>query len=135
MNTDFSYRDLFRDLSSLMAGETSFVTMMANTSSLLYNRMENIILCAGEGYPCSWTIPGNIACARIPVGSGVCGTAVAEERILCINNVHSFNGHIVCDTASNSEIVLPVRINNTVVGALDIDSPHFPVFHQRTNCD
>lgn len=53
MNTDFSYRDLFRDLSSLMAGETSFVTMMANTSSLLYNRMENIILCAGEGYPCS----------------------------------------------------------------------------------
>ncbi|URL81625.1 hypothetical protein EZJ07_27365 (plasmid) [Klebsiella pneumoniae] len=58
MNTDFSYIDLFRDLSSLMAGETSFVTMMANTSSLLYNRMENIILCAGEGYPCSWTIPG-----------------------------------------------------------------------------
>ena len=58
MNTDFSYRNLFRDLSSLMAGETSFVTMMANTSSLLYNRMENIILCAGEGYLCSWTIPG-----------------------------------------------------------------------------
>ncbi|HBV1855705.1 TPA: GAF domain-containing protein [Klebsiella pneumoniae] len=73
----------------------------------------------------SW---GNIACARIPVGSGVCGTAVAEERILCINNVHSFNGHIVCDTASNSEIVLPVRINNTVVGALDIDSPAFSRF-------
>ncbi|WP_447336669.1 GAF domain-containing protein, partial [Klebsiella variicola] len=55
-------------------------------------------------------------------------TAVAEERILCINNVHSFNGHIVCDTASNSEIVLPVRINNTVVGALDIDSPAFSRF-------
>lgn len=71
---------------------------------------------------------GNIACARIPVGSGVCGTAVAEERILCINNVHSFNGHIVCDTASNSEIVLPVRINNTVVGALDKDSPAFSRF-------
>lgn len=132
MNTGFTYRDLFRDFSSLMASETSFITMMANTSALLYNRLENInwagfyvlerdILVLGP-------FQGNIACTRIPVGSGVCGTAVAEERILCINNVHSFNGHIACDTASNSEIVLPVRINNTVVGALDIDSPAFSRF-------
>ncbi len=107
---------------------TSFVTMMANTSSLLYNRMENIILCAGEGYPCSWTIPGE-HCLRPNSGRlRRLRTAVAEERILCINNVHSFNGHIVCDTASNSEIVLPVRINNTVVGARTSDSPAFSRF-------
>ena len=63
------------------------------------------------------------ACVRIPVGRGVCGTAVAEKKTMLVADVHAFPGHIACDAASNSEIVIPLLKDNEVIGVLDIDSP------------
>ena len=66
---------------------------------------------------------GKTACIRIPVGKGVCGTAVAEDATQLVPDVHLFPGHIACDCASNSEIVVPIRKNGQIIGVLDIDSP------------
>lgn len=66
---------------------------------------------------------GKPACIKIPVGNGVCGTAVLNDEVMLVKNVHEFPGHIACDSASNSEIVLPIHANGKVVGVLDIDSP------------
>ena len=66
---------------------------------------------------------GKPACIEIPVGRGVCGTAVAEARVQLVYDVHQFPGHIACDCASNSEIVLPIHVNGKIWGVLDIDSP------------
>ena len=71
---------------------------------------------------------GKPACIRIPVGKGVCGTAVAEDAIQLVYDVHRFPGHIACDSASNSEIVLPIHVNGEIWGILDIDSPHIGRF-------
>ena len=73
---------------------------------------------------------GKVACTRIPYGQGVCGTAAAQDEVLVVNNVHEFAGHIACDAASNSEIVIPIRVCGRVVGVLDIDSPLFGRFTQ-----
>ena len=71
---------------------------------------------------------GKIACVRIPVGKGVCGTALAEEKVQRVDDVHAFPGHIACDAASNAEIVIPLKVNGTVVGVLDIDSVEYNRF-------
>ncbi len=74
---------------------------------------------------------GKPACIRIPIGKGVCGTCVKEKKIQRIEDVHQFPGHIACDSASNSEIVLPLFKNGEVMAVLDIDSPHFKRFTQN----
>ena len=74
---------------------------------------------------------GKPACIHIPLGKGVCGTAAAEDRAIIVDNVHLFTGHIACDSASNSEIVIPVRVNGTVAGVLDIDSPVMSRFDEQ----
>lgn len=74
---------------------------------------------------------GKIACTRIPVGKGVCGQAVAQNKVLRVDNVHQFDGHIACDSASNSEIVLPLYQNDKIIGVLDIDSPKFARFTEQ----
>jgi L-methionine (R)-S-oxide reductase len=71
---------------------------------------------------------GKIACVRIPVGKGVCGTAIAEDKVQLVEDVHAFPGHIACDAASNAEIVIPLKVNGTVVGVLDIDSTVYSRF-------
>ncbi len=103
------------------------ITLYANISALLYEsltdinwvgfclmRNKELVLGPFQGKP---------ACTRIPVGKGVCGTAVLEDRIIRVEDVHAFPGHIACDSASASEIVLPIRRNGEVIGVLDIDSP------------
>ena len=117
--TEF-YADLNRDFQALMAGETSFLAVISNTSALL----EGDTLVLGP-------FQGKIACVRIPVGRGVCGTAVAENRVQRIEDVHAFDGHIACDAASNSEIVLPLEVNGQVIGVLDIDSTVFSRFSEE----
>ncbi|MFR7592639.1 MAG: GAF domain-containing protein [Longibaculum sp.] len=71
---------------------------------------------------------GKVACARIPLGKGVCGTAALNREVLRIHDVHQFVGHIACDSQSNSEIVLPIIVDNEVKGVLDIDSPDYNRF-------
>ena len=74
---------------------------------------------------------GKVACIRIAVGRGVCGTAVAEDKTQLVKNVHEFPGHIACDSASNSEIVVPIHKDGKVWGVLDIDSPSLARFNEE----
>lgn len=135
MNKTELYADLNRDFQALMAGETSFLATLANTSALLYERLadvnwagfyllENDTLVLGP-------FQGKIACVRIPVGRGVCGTAIAQNQVQRIEDVHAFDGHIACDAASNAEIVLPVTVNAQHIGVLDIDSTVFGRFTEE----
>ncbi|AKJ42081.1 GAF domain-containing protein [Pragia fontium] len=132
MNKKAFYTELQRDLAALIEGESDLIALLANTSALLFERLENVnwagfyllrddVLVLGP-------FQGKIACTRIPVGRGVCGTAVAEKRIQRIDDVHQFDGHIACDGASNAEIVLPIYCGSTIIGVLDIDSVVFNRF-------
>lgn len=111
--TEF-YADLNRDFKALMAGETSFLATLANTSALLFERLTEVnwagfYLLEGEILVLG-PFQGKLACVRIPVGRGVCGTAVATNQVQRVEDVHAFDGHIACDAASNSEIVLPLVV-------------------------
>lgn len=132
MNKTEFYADLNRDLKALMAGETSFLAILSNTSALLFERLEAVnwagfYLLEDETLVLG-PFQGKIACVRIPSGRGVCGTAVAENRIQRVDDVHAFAGHIACDSASNAEIVLPLTVENQIIGVLDIDSTVFSRF-------
>jgi GAF domain-containing protein len=100
---------------------------LANASALLWQHMPDInwvgFYKMTDGILVLGPFQGKTACVRIPVGKGVCGTAVAEEKTQLVYDVHDFPGHIACDCASNSEIVVPIRKNGEVIGVLDIDSP------------
>ncbi|MFZ3387753.1 GAF domain-containing protein [Buttiauxella gaviniae] len=132
MNKEQFYADLNRDFSALMAGETSFLATLANTSALLFERLDGVnwagfYLLEDETLVLG-PFQGKIACVRIPVGKGVCGTAASTKSIQRVEDVHAFDGHIACDAASNSEIVLPLTVNGELIGVLDIDSTEFGRF-------
>jgi len=132
MNKTEFYADLNRDFKALMAGETSFLATLANTSALLFERLSDVnwagfYLLEGDMLVLG-PFQGKLACVRIPVGRGVCGTAVAENQVQRVEDVHAFDGHIACDAASNSEIVLPLVVRNQIIGVLDIDSTVFSRF-------
>lgn len=132
MNKTELYADLNRDFQALMAGETSFLATLANTSALLYERLSDVnwagfYLLEGDTLVLG-PFQGKIACVRIPVGRGVCGTAVAQNQVQRIDDVHAFDGHIACDAASNAEIVLPISVKGHIIGVLDIDSTVFGRF-------
>lgn len=126
MNKKAFYADLNRDFQALMAGETSFLAILANTSALLFERLHDVnwagFYLLEHDTLVLGPFQGKIACVRIPVGRGVCGTAVADNQIQRVDDVHAFDGHIACDAASNAEIVLPVVIDGKTLGVLDIDS-------------
>nr|WP_318381341.1 GAF domain-containing protein [uncultured Enterobacter sp.] len=132
MNKTEFYAELNRDFQALMAGETSFLATLANTSALLFERLDGVnwagfYLLEGETLVLG-PFQGKIACVRIPVGRGVCGTAVAQNSVQRVEDVHAFDGHIACDAASNSEIVLPLVVEDQIIGVLDIDSTAFSRF-------
>ncbi|AUX93719.1 GAF domain-containing protein [Mixta gaviniae] len=133
MNKQEFYHDLNRDLRALIAGETSFLAALGNSSALLFERLEGVnwagfYLLTEENTLVLGPFQGKIACVRIPVGRGVCGTAVAEKRVQRVDDVHAFPGHIACDASSNAEIVLPLMVDGEVIGVLDIDSTVFNRF-------
>ena len=105
---------------------------LANASALLWQHLENInwagFYIMEQGALVLGPFQGKPACIRIPVGKGVCGTAAAEDRTQLVADVHQFPGHIACDGASNSEIVVPIHKDGQVWGVLDIDSPLFGRF-------
>lgn len=126
MSKELFYAELNRDFCALMAGETHFLAVLANTSALLFERLENVnwagfYLLEGDTLVLG-PFQGKIACVRIPPGKGVCGTAVATGEVQRVEDVHAFEGHIACDAASNAEIVLPLTLNNRIFAVLDIDS-------------
>ena len=128
------YTALNKELSALISGVPHPIANMANAASLLYNTLDDInwagFYLMENGILVLGPFMGKPACIEIPVGKGVCGTAVAENRTQLVYNVHEFPGHIACDSASNSEIVVPLRKNGVIVGVLDIDSPSIARFDE-----
>ncbi|CAI0706332.1 Free methionine-R-sulfoxide reductase [Serratia entomophila] len=134
MTKEQFYAELKRDLSALLDGETNFIAALSNASALINERLDDVnwagfYLMEGNQLVLG-PFQGKIACVRIPVGKGVCGTAVAENRVQRVGDVHEFPGHIACDAASNAEIVLPLHVGGRVIGVLDIDSTVYQRFDE-----
>lgn len=114
-------------LAAISSGVEYDISILSNASALLWERLENInwagFYIMRNGELVLGPFQGKIACTRIQIGNGVCGTAVAKDALQLVKNVHEFEGHIACDTASNSEIVIPIHKNGSIYGVLDIDSP------------
>jgi GAF domain-containing protein len=124
-----AYRELAAQLAALLAGERNAVACAANTASLLYWSLPDVNW-AGFYFvePVSGDLvvgpfQGKPACVRIPLGKGVCGTAAVNRRTLVVPDVHEFPGHIACDAASASEVVVPILAGDRLLGVLDLDSP------------
>lgn len=121
------YALLNSKLSALTEGIPYKIANLANASALLWESLDTInwagFYLMEDGALILGPFQGKTACIRIPVGKGVCGRAVAENATQRVADVHQFPGHIACDSASNSEIVVPIRVGGQVIGVLDIDSP------------
>ena len=121
------YARLARELAALLEGERDLVARAANMAALIYGAMPDInwagFYFLKDGELIVGPFQGKPACTRIAVGKGVCGTAVARRETLIVPDVDQFPGHIACDTASRSEIVIPLVMRETILGVLDIDSP------------
>jgi len=121
------YQRLAQQADALMAEETNLIANLANLSALLFMELEDINWAGFYLYENDELVLGPFqglpACIRIPVGRGVCGTAASTLQTQLVTDVHDFPGHIACDAASNSEIVVPIVINDKLIGVLDIDSP------------
>ena len=122
-----NYNLLEKQVSSLIEDESNLIAILSNVSALLNDSIDQInwvgfylienealILGPFQGHP---------ACVHIAIGKGVCGTAVSEEQTQLVDDVNAFPGHIACDANSKSEIVVPLRKNNQIIGVLDIDAP------------
>ena len=126
------YASLAEQLRSLLEGEHDFIANAANFAALLYHSLPDL----------NWTgfyllkgrelvlgpFQGKPACVRIAIGKGVCGTAAEQRQTILVDNVHEFPGHIACDSASNSEIVVSLIKHERLIGVLDLDSPSFARF-------
>ena len=126
------YTKLNRELAALIDGIPYETANLANASALLWQHLQGINW-AGfykmiDGKLVLGPFQGKPACIVIPVGRGVCGTAMAQDKTQLVADVHRFPGHIACDSASNSEIVIPIHVNGNIWGVLDIDSPHLNRF-------
>lgn len=133
------YQALNAQLSALIHGVPHQTANLANAAALLYHTLDGLnwvgfYLLEGSTLVLG-PFQGKPACIEIPVGRGVCGTAVAEGRTQLVRDVHQFPGHIACDSASNSEIVVPIRTDGKVIGVLDIDSPHTGRFTEDDQAD
>lgn len=121
------YRLLRTQLQGLTDGVPYLLANLANASALLYQALIDInwagFYLLQDGKLVLGPFQGKPACVEIQVGSGVCGTAIQRDEIMLVENVHEFPGHIACDSASNSEIVIPMHKGDEIVGVLDIDSP------------
>ncbi|WJK26237.1 GAF domain-containing protein [Vibrio parahaemolyticus] len=128
------YQRLTKQAVALIESEPDFIANLANLSSLLFMELEDLnwagfYLTKGDELVLG-PFQGKPACVRIPMGRGVCGTAAKTNTTQRVYDVHEFEGHIACDAASNSEIVIPFSINGKVAGVLDIDSPSIGRFNE-----
>lgn len=132
MNHSTNYQLLTQELTALVDGVPYLIANLSNASALLWQHLPDInwagFYVMEEGALVLGPFQGKPACIWIPVGRGVCGTAVAEDAVQLVPDVHQFPGHIACDGASNSEIVLPIHKDGQIWGVLDIDSPNLARF-------
>ena len=121
------YAQMNAQLAALTGPVPYRIANLANASALLYQTMEDLnwagFYLIENGKLVLGPFQGKTACIEIPVGKGVCGTAVQQQCTVLVEDVHQFPGHIACDCASNSEIVIPIRKDGQIIGVLDIDSP------------
>ena len=126
------YPEIHRLLQAVLTGESDQIANLANAAALLFWSLPAVnwagFYLLKERELVLGPFQGKIACIRIKLGQGVCGSAAEQRQTLVVPNVHEFPGHIACDSASNSEIVVPIVKNNALVGILDIDSPEFARF-------
>lgn len=130
-----NYKLMNEQLKALVEGTPHPIANMANASALIFSTMTDLnwagFYLMEEGQLVLGPFQGKVACIEIPVGRGVCGTAVAEKKTQLVPDVHAFPGHIACDGASNSEIVVPIWKNGEIIGVLDIDSPMLERFDEE----
>ena len=121
------YAELARDLRALLAGERDLVATAANTAALIWEALPDLNWAGFYLYKSGELVlgpfQGKPACVRIAIGRGVCGTAAKRRATVLVEDVHAFPGHIACDSASNSEIVVPLLRGGELLGVLDLDSP------------
>lgn len=127
VRTMVDYDLMCKQLKSLSEGVTWDMTVLANAAALIWDSLDYInwvgFYLMKNGKLLLGPFQGKPACTVIEVGKGVCGTAVKEDKTQLVKNVHTFPGHIECDSASNSEIVIPIHCGDKIYGVLDIDSP------------
>lgn len=129
------YKLLAQQIKVLAEDEPNFLPVLSNASALLYENMEDLnwagFYLMDKGSLLLGPFQGKVACIRIELGKGVCGTAAGNDETQLVKNVHEFAGHIACDSASNSEIVVPIHKDGKVVAVLDIDSPSLGRFTEE----
>ena len=130
-----NYELMIKHLRALAEADASWLPVFANASALLWDCFPSInwagFYIVNQGSLLLGPFQGKVACIRIPIGKGVCGTAVLEDATQRIDNVHLFPGHIDCDSASNSELVIPIHHDGKVVALLDMDSPIYNRFSEN----
>ncbi|MFQ9923084.1 MAG: GAF domain-containing protein [Beduini sp.] len=125
--------ELMNQQLSLLIEDTDYeISILSNAAALLKESMNNVSWVGFYLYQnnelCLGPFQGKVACTRIPLGKGVCGNSAADKKTYLVPNVHEFPGHIACDSASNSEIVIPILLDDQLYGVLDIDSASFDRF-------
>ncbi len=127
MILDENYHSLCLSLKGLIQDETDALANISNSAALIYNSLDRLNWAGFYLYKENQLIlgpfQGKPACIRIALGRGVCGTAAQQRETILVKDVHEFQGHIACDAASESEIVIPIVKNDQLIGVLDIDSP------------
>lgn len=126
------YATLTRQLAALLEGERDAIANAANAAAFVFESLEDLnwagfYFLQGDELVLG-PFQGRVACVRIALGKGVCGTSALRNTALVVPDVHQFDGHIACDSASNSELVVPLRDGSRVIGVLDLDSPSFDRF-------
>ena len=121
------YTTMNLQLEGMAQEEAGFIPLLSNASALIYQSMDRLnwagFYLMDKGSLLLGPFQGKVACIRIKVGKGVCGAAVEKDQVQRVPDVHLFPGHIACDSASESEIVIPIHKDGAVIGVLDIDSP------------
>ncbi len=121
------YRELAVEMDALLGGESDGIANLANAAAVIFDRLPDLnwagfYLVRGDVLVLG-PFQGKVACTRIEIGKGVCGTAVSRRASVLVEDVHAFPGHIACDSASESELVVPLVRDESVIGVLDLDSP------------
>lgn len=140
-NKRVHYAELASQISGLLEGETDAVANLANAAAAIFHSLPALswagfYLAQGDTLVLG-PFQGKPACVRIPVGKGVCGTAAEQQRSVVVEDVDVFPGHIACDSASRSELVVPMIRDGVLLGVLDLDSPRLARFdaHDQTGCE
>ena len=130
-----NYKLLSEQLEALASSSRNYIPLLSNTSALLNDSLKDInwvgFYLVKDNNLLLGPFQGKVACVNIEKGKGVCGTAYEKDETIVVDDVHKFAGHIACDSASNSEIVIPIHSDNEVIGVLDIDSPLFSRFTEE----